>query len=93
MSMSYTSSTSVSREAATYGGFVDALGGIATIVLAIIGLSGVKPDILASIATIVFGAALLIQGGAMLSEFAETEMTPDANVATGGGGCRRCCRS
>lgn len=86
MSMSYASSTSVSREAATYGGFVDALGGIATIVLAIIGLSGVKPDILASIATIVFGAALLIQGGAMLSEFAETEMTPDANMASGGGG-------
>ena len=62
------------------------MGGIATIVLAIIGLSGVKPDILASIATIVFGAALLIQGGAMLSEFAEMEVTPDAHVATGGGG-------
>src|SRR4029077_205686 len=79
------SSTSVSREAATYGGFVDALGGIATIVLAIIGLSGVKPDVLVSIATIVFGAALLIQGGAMLSEFAQSELTPDSNAAGGGG--------
>lgn len=59
MSITFSSSTG-SREAATYGGFVDALGGIATIVLAIIGLSGVKPDILVSIATIVFGAALLI---------------------------------
>lgn len=85
MSMTY-SSSGVSREAATYGGFVDALGGIATIVLAIIGLSGVKPDVLVSIATIVFGAALLIQGGAMLSEFAQTEMTPDASAASGGGG-------
>ena len=62
------------------------MGGIATIVLAIIGLSGVKPDVLVSIATIVFGAALLIQGGAMLSEFAQTEVTPDANAASGGGG-------
>lgn len=85
MSMTYSSSTT-SAEAATYGGFVDALGGIATIILAIIGLSGVKPEILVSIGTIVFGAALLIQGGAMLSEFAQIELTPDANVASSGGG-------
>jgi len=31
----------VSGEAAAYGGFVDALGGIATIVLTIVALSGV----------------------------------------------------
>jgi hypothetical protein len=86
MSMTYSSSSSVSGEAATYGGFADALGGIATIVLAIIGLSGVKPDVLVSIATIVFGAALLIQAGAMLSEFAQIETMPEANVAAGGGG-------
>jgi hypothetical protein len=85
MSMTYSSSTA-SAEAATYGGFADALGGIATIVLAIIGLSGVRPEVLVSISTIVFGAALLIQGGAMLSEFASSEMTPEANVAAGGGG-------
>jgi hypothetical protein len=84
MSTTY-SSSSVSGEAAAYGGFVDALGGIATIVLAIIGLSGVKPEILVSISTIVFGAALLIQGGAMLSEFAAIESTPEANAAGGGG--------
>jgi hypothetical protein len=83
MSITY-SSSGASSEAAAYGGFVDALGGIATIVLAIIGLSGVKPDVLVSISTIVFGAALLIQGGAMLSEFAE--MTPDAEATAGGGG-------
>src|SRR5579884_1145722 len=60
MSVTYSSMTS-SGEAATYGGFVDALGGIAAIVLAIIGLAGVHPEVLVSIATIVFGAALLIQ--------------------------------
>jgi hypothetical protein len=85
MSMTYSSAT-VSGEAAAYGGFVDALGGIATIVLAIIGLSGVKPDVLVSIATVVFGAALLIQGGAMLGELAQIEETPEARVATSGGG-------
>jgi hypothetical protein len=85
MSMTY-SSSSVSGEAATYGGFADALGGIATIVLAIIGLTGVHPEVLVSIATIVFGAALLVQAGAMLSEFAQIETMPEANVAAGGGG-------
>jgi hypothetical protein len=85
MSVTYSSSSTPS-EAAAYGGFVDALGGIATIVLAIIGLSGVKPDVLVSISTIVFGAALLIQGGAMLSEFAQIEMTADSNAGSSGGG-------
>ncbi len=84
MSMTY-SSTSAPGEAATYGGFVDALGGIAAIVLAIIGLSGVHPEVLVSIATIVFGAALLIQGGAMLSEFA-LDMGPEGSSAASGGG-------
>jgi hypothetical protein len=84
MSMTYSSST-VSGEAAAYGGFADALGGIATIVLAIVGLSGITPEVLVSISTVVFGAALLIQGGAMLSEFAQIETTPEADVAAGGG--------
>jgi hypothetical protein len=86
MSMTTYSSSSASGEAASYGGFVDALGGIATIVLAIIGLSGVKPEVFLPISTIVFAAALLIQGGSMLSEFAQIEATPDAYVGTGGGG-------
>ena len=85
MSMTYSQSSAAS-EASAYGGLVDALGGIATIVLAIIGLSGVKPEILLSIATIVFGAAMLIQGGAMLSEFAQIETTPEADVPASGGG-------
>jgi hypothetical protein len=58
------------RETAAYGGFVDALGGVATIVLAVIGLAGVKPEMMVAIATIVFGVALLVEGGAMVSEYA-----------------------
>lgn len=85
MSMAYSSSTA-STEGVGYGGFVDALGGIATIVLAIIALSGVRSLDLLSIATIVFGAALLIQGGAMLSEFALIEATPESNGVSAGGG-------
>ncbi len=85
MSVTY-SSSSASGETVGYGGFVDALGGIATIVLAIVGLSGTKSLDLLSIATIVFGAALLIQGGAMLTEFAQIEATPENNAASSGGG-------
>ena len=85
MAITYPSSTA-SSEVASYGGFVDAVGGIATVVLAIIGLAGVKPEIMVAIATVVFGAALLIQGGAMLTEFAVVETTPEAGTpATGGG--------
>lgn len=84
MSMTYSSSTT-SSDVASYGGFVDALGGIATVVLAIIGLAGVKPEVLVSIATVVFGAALLIQGGAMLTEFATTDGTPEDSASSGGG--------
>ena len=53
-----------------FGGFADAVGGIATIVLAIVALAGVNPGILVPAAVIVFGAALLIQGGTVLSEHA-----------------------
>lgn len=86
MSMTYSSSTTVAGETAGYGGFADALGGIATIVLAIIALSGVESGALLSIATIVFGAALLIQGGAMLTEFAQIEVPPESGAVSGGGG-------
>lgn len=77
--MSVTSVETSSSEVATYGGLVDAAGGAATVVLAIIGLSGTKADILLAIATIVFGAALLIQSGTILSEL--THMIFPANAA------------
>ena len=86
MSMTYTGETALSGESAAYGGFVDALGGIATIVLAVIALSGVRAEVLLPIATIVFGAALLIQGGAMLSEFAQIEAPEDMTAASSGAG-------
>lgn len=86
MSTTYSSSSGTATEAVGYGGFVDALGGIATIVLAVIGLSGVRSLDLLSIATVVFGAALLIQGGAMLTEFAAIDATPQSNAVSAGGG-------
>jgi hypothetical protein len=80
MSMTFTGTAS--RDTAAYGGFVDAIGGVATIVLAIIGLSGAKPEMLIAVATIVFGAALLIEGGAMLSEYAGIMFPEGTSSAT-----------
>lgn len=78
------------QEAATYGGVVDAIGGIATVILAIVALSGVNQSMLGGIATIVFGAALLIQGGTMLTEYTKLTAPPGmagtAEEFTGGGG-------
>jgi hypothetical protein len=84
--MSTTYSPAATPDVGSYGGFVDALGGIATIVLAIIGLAGVKAEMLVAIATVVFGAALLIQGGAMLTEFAQIETAPETSGTTSAGG-------
>jgi hypothetical protein len=72
--------TETMPSAMSYGGFADAVGGIATVVLAIVGLAGVHSDMLVAIATIVFGAALLIQGGTMLSEFAHIIFPPGATA-------------
>ncbi len=79
MSTAYLESRST--EAAAYGGLVDAIGGIATAVLAIIALTGYAPDMLGAIATLVFGAALLIQGGTLLSEYSSL-IFPTGSVAS-----------
>jgi len=76
--------------AAAFGGAMDAIGGIATAVLAVIGLAGWRPELLVGVATIVFGAALLIQGGTLLSEYSQV-FTPagalqTASEAVGGDG-------
>jgi len=68
--MAYVTREAAYGETAAYGGLADAIGGVVTIVLAVVGLAGVHGPMLAAIATIVFGIALLIQGGTMLSEFA-----------------------
>lgn len=69
-------------ESTGYGGFIDAVGGVATIVLAVIALAGVKSLLLLSIATIIFGVALMIQGGTMLSEYSRI-IFPTGVAATG----------
>ncbi len=69
--MSLTKEAITVENAAAYGGMIDAVGGVATIVLAICGLVNVAPPIMTAIATIVFGVALLIQGGTMVSEYAQ----------------------
>jgi hypothetical protein len=81
MSMTFREATT-QENAAVYGGLVDAVGGIATIVLAVCGLAGINPPFMAAIATIVFGVALLIQGGTMLSEYAQVIFPPGAKVAS-----------
>jgi hypothetical protein len=78
MSLTYEEMTS--HERSGYGGFADAIGGIATIVLAILGLAGLAPTMMIGIATIIFGAALLIQGGTMLSEYARIIFPRGAKV-------------
>jgi hypothetical protein len=72
-------------ESAAYGGFVDAVGGVATIALAIVGLAHMTPETMVAIATIVFGAALLIQGGTLLSEYAQVIFPAGTAVQFGGG--------
>lgn len=79
--MTIAQTESVAASSTNFGGFADAVGGIATIVLAIVALAGVHADILVPAAVIVFGAALLIQGGTMLSEHARM-IFPAAGVGS-----------
>ena len=78
--MSMSVSGTASHDTAAYGGFVDAIGGLATVVLAVIGLAGIRPEMMVAIATIVFGVALLIEGGTMLSEYARIIFPPGAQA-------------
>jgi hypothetical protein len=78
--MSTTFTQGAGTETAAYGGLVDAVGGVATVVLAIVALAGVHADVLTPIAVIVFGAALLIQGGAMLTEYAQVGLPAPVSV-------------
>jgi hypothetical protein len=73
----------VTTSEAAYGGFADAIGGIATVVLAIIALSGVHSDLIVAIATIIFGAALLIHAGSMLSDYTHV-IFPSGNGTVSG---------
>jgi hypothetical protein len=72
------------------GSILEALCGAATVVLAILGLAGMLPGYLTAIAVIVFGVALLAQGGAVASRFRQLvrETAPtewDSRSELGGG--------
>lgn len=69
--MSAVSVESGAAQRAAYGGLVDGIGGIAAGVLAILGMTGLDPEGMAGIATIVLGAAFLIQAAAITTEYAE----------------------
>jgi hypothetical protein len=76
--------TRASASAGAFGGLMDAIGGIAAAVIAIVGLTGFQPEMMTAIAVIVFGAAMLIQGGTLLSEYTGAMQVVPA--ATEGGG-------
>jgi hypothetical protein len=69
--MSAVTVESGAAQRAAYGGLVDAIGGIAAGVLAILGMTGLDPEGMAGIATIVLGAAFLIQAAAITTEYAD----------------------
>jgi hypothetical protein len=79
--MNATTVESTAAQKAAYGGMIDSLGGIAVVVLAIFGLTGFDPLGMAAIATIVFGAALLAQGGAILFEYTSILSATNAAVS------------
>jgi hypothetical protein len=74
----------MSAEVMTGGSVAEAIGGIATIVLAIIGLAGLFPLALAGVAAIVLGAALLLQGGAVAARFSKLLQETVGTRLTGG---------
>jgi hypothetical protein len=78
--------TRASASAGAFGGLMDAVGGIAAAVIAIVGLTGFQPEVMTAIAVIVFGAAMLIQGGALLSEYTGAMQVVPAATATAGDG-------
>jgi hypothetical protein len=67
--MNAVTAESSSGQTTAYGGLIDAIGGIAAGVLAVLGLTGFDPEGMAGIATIVLGAALLVQAAAILSQY------------------------
>src|SRR5262249_40374020 len=68
MSMSE-SLTTTSTETSS-GLFAEAVGGIATIALSIIALAGTSPEFLLAVVTIVFGAALFVEGASIATDYA-----------------------
>lgn len=68
------------RERAAFG-LIDDIGGVATVLLAVFGLAGLYAPILAAIASILFGVALLVQGRALLAQYTVASVEVAANTA------------
>lgn len=68
----------------------ETVAALATIVVTILGLAHVVPEYLVAIATIIFGATLLLHGSAMIGEYARLSVRPGtataSAVAVGDGG-------
>jgi hypothetical protein len=62
------------------GSVVEAIGALAVIALAIIGLAGILSETVAAIATIILGAAILTQGGAFAAGHFASAATYEAQV-------------
>lgn len=75
-------------EETTSNSIAQAIASLATVILAILGLAHVAPNFLVAVATITFGAALLLHGAAMLSECARMvrQASTAAPAVLGGGG-------
>ena len=84
--MSMPGSTTFATTETSSGLFAEAVGGVATIVLAILGLSGVSPEYLLGIATIVFGAALVIEGTSIVADYAHVASHSPGALQVGTGG-------
>jgi hypothetical protein len=74
------------ENAAAYGGSADAIGGLATIILAICGLAGVNSPFMAVIATVVFGAGLLIHAASLRARYSQSMQLPGEDALGDGGG-------
>jgi hypothetical protein len=57
------------------GSLVEAIGGLGAVILGIVGLAGVAPQLLASVAALAIGAALLAEGGSLASRY--SDLAPD----------------
>lgn len=62
-------------EAVAGGAFTETAGGIAAVVLTILGLAGIMPVLLASIATIAVGAVILVKGITVSAEYVKVART------------------
>lgn len=78
-----------SAEVVAGGSMVEAIAGVAGVVLAILGLAGMLPTYLLAIATIAVGVALLFEGGAIAMRYSrlltETSGSRMTSAELGGG--------